>query len=397
MNSLTNRTSRMMIALLFLIGIVLLHAPQSFAAGELADGEYTIDFEILKGDPKDDSTSLANGYWNKPATLIIKNSKISVRTVINKDAWVTEFSTKQGSSFTETKVISRNTDKDTRLVEFKISSLSEDLVATMSVDIPSQNYYHSYETRFRFYPDTITTVKLDEPTATEAPASSANDSSKITKEEKATAGSTSADDRASSSQSSKQDAAATKKPTSGSTAASDGGSTTANSNTSKSSSNDAAESKSNSSSAGKEATTSVESGNIGGGSSGSSSAANDSSAITSSSDTVSKDSSAKNDASAPETETTSEVVNAGDTLLSEEAVQPIQSGASQLVEESASAEDVSQLLASSDVDVENTSAAVLHSEEDQQGGKVTIAIIIIIGVLFVVGSIIWIVRNRKKS
>ena len=397
MNSLTNRTSRMMVALLFLIGIVLLHAPQSFAAGELADGEYTIDFEILKGDPKDDSTSLANGYWNKPATLIIKNSKISVRTVINKDAWVTEFSTKQGSSFTETKVISRNTDKDTRLVEFKISSLSEDLVATMSVDIPSQNYYHSYETRFRFYPDTITPVKLDEPTATEAPASSANDSSKITKEEKATAGSTSADDRASSSQSSKQDAAATKKPTSGSTAASDGGSTTANSNTSKSSSNDAAESKSNSSSAGKEATTSVESGNIGGGSSGSSSAANDSSAITSSSDTVSKDSSAKNDASAPETETTSEVVNAGDTLLSEEAVQPIQSGASQLVEESASAEDVSQLLASSDVDVENTSAAVLHSEEDQQGGKVTIAIIIIIGVLFVVGSIIWIVRNRKKS
>jgi len=397
MNSLTNRTSRMMVALLFLIGIVLFHAPQSFAASELADGEYTIDFEILKGDPKDDSTSLANGYWNKPATLIIKNSKITVRTVINKDAWVTEFSTKQGSSFTETKVISRNTEKDTRLVEFKISSLSEDLVATMSVDIPSQNYYHSYETRFRFYPDTITPVKLDEPTATEAPASSANDSSKITKEEKATAGSTSADDRASSSQSSKQDAAATKKPTSGSTAASDGGSTTANSNTSKSSSNDAAESKSNSSSAGKEATTSVESGNIGGGSSGSSSAANDSSAITSSSDTVSKDSSAKNDASAPETETTSEVVNAGDTLLSEEAVQPIQSGASQLVEESASAEDVSQLLASSDVDVENTSAAVLHSEEDQQGGKVTIAIIIIIGVLFVVGSIIWIVRNRKKS
>lgn len=48
MNSLTNRTSRMMVALLFLIGIVLFHAPQSFAASELADGEYTIDFEILK-------------------------------------------------------------------------------------------------------------------------------------------------------------------------------------------------------------------------------------------------------------------------------------------------------------------------------------------------------------
>lgn len=321
-----------------------------------------------------------------------------MRTVINKDAWVTEFSTKQGSSFTETKVISRNTEKDTRLVEFKISSLSEDLVATMSVDIPSQNYYHSYETRFRFYPDTITPVKLDEPTATEAPASSANDSSKITKEEKATAGSTSADDRASSPQSSKQEAAATKKPTSGSTAASDGVSTTANSNTSKSSSNDAADSQSNSSNAGRESMTSVESGNIGGGSSGSSSAA-DSSAITSSSDTVSKDSSAKtkNDGISPETEATSEVVYAGDTLLSEEAVQRIQSGASQLVEETASAEDVSQLLASSDVDVENTSAAVLHSDEEQQGGKVTIAIIIIIGVLFVVGSIIWIVRNRKRN
>lgn len=139
---------------------------QVSAAAQLEDGEYTINYEILQGDTSNNSTSLADGYWDKPAKIIVKNGTINVRTTINKHAWVTELSTKYSGSFSDAKVISVNEKNDSRVVEFKVSSLDDILDAKMSVYVPDIDYDHSYSVRFKFYTDTL---KLTSAATTQAP------------------------------------------------------------------------------------------------------------------------------------------------------------------------------------------------------------------------------------
>lgn len=409
MNNLVSRSARAIVAFLFLLAVVLLHAPQGFAASSLADGEYTIDFEILKGDPKDDSTSLANGYWNKPATVIVKNGAVTVRTVINKDAWVTAFSTKQGSSFAETKVISRNTKKDTRLVEFKVSSFDEDLVTSMTVDIPSQNYYHSYETRFRFYPDTLTLVKAAEAAATPVPTPNTSESSSPSEGGKASA--SNAANKDDSGASSSQQAGSSSKPSSGTSSSSNGGSSTSSSGSSNGSSGANAGVSSNNSSAGSGvsgsggssvstgASNSSDSGANAGARSDSSSSANagPNSDSSSSVSNVIDDSAAQKD-NGELLEASSDQAGTKDDadieLQADEATQ--EEGASEQAEDvAAGGETAEQLLTSSEAESGTTSVAI--DEEEKKGGTVTLVIIIIIGVLFIAGSISWIIINRKRN
>ena len=115
---------------------VLLSTSHAMAAAALEDGEYTINYEILRGDTKDDSTSLADGYWDKPAKVIVKDGNIMVQTNINQHAWVVAFATQTNGKMVDARVVSTNEKANSRVTEFKVSSFDNILLSSMTVDIP---------------------------------------------------------------------------------------------------------------------------------------------------------------------------------------------------------------------------------------------------------------------
>ncbi|MHA6481199.1 heme uptake protein IsdC [Paenibacillus sp. strain BS8-2] len=136
----------------------------AMAAGDLADGTYTADYLILKAE--NDSVSMANDYWEKPATVTIKDGKAKIRVTINHSFWVTEFKVPgSGGSFVDTKVISSNKKADTRLVEFS-ADITKPMLSKIHVTVEEIDYDHDYTIRFVFDPDSFKLVKGAAPAAT---------------------------------------------------------------------------------------------------------------------------------------------------------------------------------------------------------------------------------------
>ncbi|MDQ6422040.1 heme uptake protein IsdC [Paenibacillus sp. LHD-117] len=126
------------------------------AAGELADGTYTADYLILKAE--NDSVSMANDYWEKPATVTVKGGKATVRVTINHSYWVTQFKVPGGGGYVDTKVISSNKKADTRLVEFA-ADITKPIESKIHVTVEEIDYDHDYTIRFVFDPDSFKLVK----------------------------------------------------------------------------------------------------------------------------------------------------------------------------------------------------------------------------------------------
>ncbi|HIW33339.1 MAG TPA: NEAT domain-containing protein [Candidatus Paenibacillus intestinavium] len=164
--------------------LIILSTSHAMAAAALEDGEYTINYEILRGDTKDDSTSLADGYWDKPAKVIVKDGNITVQTTINQHAWVIAFATQSNGKMIDAKVVSTNEKANSRVAEFKVNSFDDLLLSSMTVDIPEIDYLHSYEARFKFYSDSMKLVAkaATTPTATPKPTAKPTSTPKVTPE-----------------------------------------------------------------------------------------------------------------------------------------------------------------------------------------------------------------------
>lgn len=162
-NALTTKAK--ISGLLASLWITLLAWPASMMAAEdLADGTYTANYLILKAE--NDSVSMANDYWEKPATVMIKDGKATVRVTINHSFWVTEFKVPgSGGSFVNTKVVSSNKKADTRLVEFP-ADITEPILSKIHVTVEEIDYDHDYTIRFVFDHDSFKLVKAAAPAAT---------------------------------------------------------------------------------------------------------------------------------------------------------------------------------------------------------------------------------------
>lgn len=158
-------------AVIAMLVLSFLLLPQAIHALE-ADGEYTIGFNIMHADKR--NASIAEGYWDQPAKLIVQDGRICVRTTINKHAWVTGFATRYNGTMTDVKTISVDEGANERLTEFQIANVTDLVESHVSVTIDEMNYDHSYTMYFKFNPDTLTLVKAAEgagPSAS-SPASS---------------------------------------------------------------------------------------------------------------------------------------------------------------------------------------------------------------------------------
>ncbi|MEK3789256.1 heme uptake protein IsdC [Paenibacillus sp. FSL K6-1230] len=175
-----------------IIGVGLTWGPglQASAADKaLKNGEYTLDYNILKAE--NDSVSMANDYFEKPARIYVKDSKIEMEIQLNHSEWITDFKTARGSSYSDVRVISNNAAKDTRVVRFPVESLSTPLKSQIHVTVPSVDYDHDYTIRFDFKQDSLTQINASQTAQKSSSASgtAASKDTKVSKDVKAASGS----------------------------------------------------------------------------------------------------------------------------------------------------------------------------------------------------------------
>jgi heme uptake protein IsdC len=158
------------IPILFLaavIGLVLCVAPKVHAeAFALQDGEYKVDYNILKAE--NDSVSMANDYFEKPAVVRVKNGKLEAEIRLNHSGWITEFKVPNGGGYVETTTVSSDSAADTRVARFPVQNLESPLVAKIHVTVPSVDYDHDYTIRFAFDSSSIGPIKAEKSAGAES-------------------------------------------------------------------------------------------------------------------------------------------------------------------------------------------------------------------------------------
>lgn len=137
--------------------VLLLPLFSAQAATSLTDGEYTIDYQVLTAN--NDSVSIANDYWDKPAKLFVKNGTMTVQLQLNHSSWIVEYKSLFQGSFVDVEVISENNVEDTRVVQFKASDLSIPIESKIHVIVPDIDYDNMYTVRLAFDPKSIKPVQ----------------------------------------------------------------------------------------------------------------------------------------------------------------------------------------------------------------------------------------------
>jgi heme uptake protein IsdC len=160
--------------------LTLLIIPTVEAAADLSDGTYTLNYTITKAE--NNSVSMANDYFEKPATLFVKNGQIEMQIQINHSKWVTQFKVPDKASFVAAKIISSDSAADKRTVRFQVSDLSKPIISKIHVTVPSIDYDHDYTIRFVIDEKSI---KNTEASSTAPAKAAAPEASAVSEAEKA--------------------------------------------------------------------------------------------------------------------------------------------------------------------------------------------------------------------
>src|SRR5690625_4110484 len=138
------------------------------------DGEYDLPFEVWQADK--DEKSVADGYLEKPAKVIIEDGEYTIQATLKNDSWWQYFQTESGGSITNVEELSKDEAADTSLVQFKVDDLDEVLDSKIHVivtGIPGLDYDNKYDIRFNFdtndLPLAEDTDPEEEPTEPEDP------------------------------------------------------------------------------------------------------------------------------------------------------------------------------------------------------------------------------------
>ncbi|UHA74490.1 heme uptake protein IsdC [Paenibacillus sp. 481] len=139
----------MLTVVCMLVSLFITPNVQAAKSAKLADGIYSIDYTIKKAE--NDSVSMANDYFEKPAKVIVKNGSIVAQIQLNHSKWITEFKVPVSKDkYVDTKVVSSDSKADTRLAQLNVKDLSTPLISKIHVTVESINYDHDYTIRFVF-------------------------------------------------------------------------------------------------------------------------------------------------------------------------------------------------------------------------------------------------------
>lgn len=144
------------------------------AQAALADGTYSVNYTVLQGDS--DSVSMANDYFDKPATLIVSGGKQSIELTVNHSTWITGLWVNSGSGLQTEQVIQTDAASDSRKARFAVTDLASPVAAKIKVDIDNEslNYHHDYKITLQFAMDSAALIsggsKVDASATSEATA-----------------------------------------------------------------------------------------------------------------------------------------------------------------------------------------------------------------------------------
>lgn len=139
--------------LCYLLAFVFLHEAQ---ATELSNGTYVIEYEMLQAD--NDSVSIANDYFEKPATLTVDDGAQYIQFTVNRSEWVQVLAAANGDSFVDVDVISEDPENDQRIIAFKVDGdISQPVRMQMHIVIKEMEpaYDHKYTVRLNFDMETM--------------------------------------------------------------------------------------------------------------------------------------------------------------------------------------------------------------------------------------------------
>jgi heme-binding NEAT domain protein len=95
---------------------------------QYADGTYEVPYEMKEA--SSDNTSIADGYFQSPATLTVENGVNTITLTVTGKEYIQSLSTPSGS----VSVVSEG--DDTRTVQFQVGDLSQPLSMDMHIIVP---------------------------------------------------------------------------------------------------------------------------------------------------------------------------------------------------------------------------------------------------------------------
>lgn len=131
-------------------------ARTGFTAGT-ADGVYKADYVIVQAD--NDSVSMANDYFEKPATITVTGGAAVVQLQVNHSKWITEVKAPSGGSYTDAAVVSSDTAADTRVLKFAVADIMSPTVMKIHVTVPDIDYDHDYSIRMVVDQESLTALE----------------------------------------------------------------------------------------------------------------------------------------------------------------------------------------------------------------------------------------------
>lgn len=135
--------------------LVVVQLPKAIAA-EFSNGTYVVEYEMLQADS--DSVSIANDYFEKPATLTVDNGVQYIQFTVNRSEWVKVLTAADGDSFVDVDVVSEDLENDQRVIAFQVDGdISQPVLMQMQVKIEDMvpAYDHKYTVRLDFDLETM--------------------------------------------------------------------------------------------------------------------------------------------------------------------------------------------------------------------------------------------------
>ncbi|MGN4780518.1 MULTISPECIES: NEAT domain-containing protein [Bacillus cereus group] len=126
----------------------------------ITDGAYSIPFKVLKD--QTDEESKMNTYMINPGVLKVENGKKKAIVTLKSSSLIKNFQTEKDGTFVDAKVVSEDTEKDTRVVEFEVNDLSKKLNTKVFIEMASRNYKQTHDVQLLFEQDKLEQIKNEE-------------------------------------------------------------------------------------------------------------------------------------------------------------------------------------------------------------------------------------------
>ncbi|MCZ2737435.1 NEAT domain-containing protein [Bacillus safensis] len=138
--------------------------PQGTAqAASFVDGEYTVEFTILKNGSTE--ASMMDTYTEKPAKLIVENGKKTAYVTLKQSKEITDFKVEQNGALVTTETVSEDETANTRVIKFDVADLSAKLNGWVKIywDLGGFIYDEAYDVQLAFDQSSLTLVTPAKP------------------------------------------------------------------------------------------------------------------------------------------------------------------------------------------------------------------------------------------